>query len=200
MTTLPDLFRVGLTALLVYLAVHDFHTRLVPNWATLPLLFGGALWHLLGGAWLVPLVLALVLLASERRIPLAVALILVPGLLAFATGTTVLIGVAWLTIWLLWEMHILGGGDAKLAMGLVGLFPTMEFVWLMLAASLLGSMAVLLIKHRWRVFAHVAASAVTLFGGALPTRDELETNGQPMAFVYAAAGIAYVWWSRGGLA
>ena len=102
----------------------------------------------------------------------------------------------WVLLYLIWRMNIVGGGDAKLLMGLFALFPTYEFA-LLFAVLLLAVYVPMIIARHWGKRPIDLAAAVLdriRQGYLLPTREELEAKGQQHAWSYCLSGAIYLWW------
>lgn len=100
----------------------------------------------------------------------------------------------WIGIFCFWSLHIYGGGDAKLLMGLFGLWPDMRLLWITSAVLLVVGVPILIYKYARvspRVIANGLSTRVTS-GTLLPTDDELN-RGIPFAFAYCLAGALYLW-------
>ena len=111
--------------------------------------------------------------------------------------TTVLFaGIAWAVVFALWRGHVFGGGDAKLLMALLALFPTTEFLVLFSVVVCLLSIPLLIHKHV-RVGGRPLLNARQRLAGGhlLPTAEELRTEGRPHCWTFALPGVIYVWWA-----
>lgn len=168
-TLARDLEPVGLALFAIYLAVAgawDLKTRRVPNFLTLP-------------------GMGIVLLGRVIRIGLQIH----AGVLAQAEMAFIFY---WAGIWILWNAGLMGGGDAKLLMVLLGIFPTLEFLTLLLAVSGLTMAAVLVWRYarRKRLGIFIKGFFTRLTHGRIfPTNAELDAMGEPTAFLFAAAGM-----------
>ena len=102
----------------------------------------------------------------------------------------------WLLIYLIWRMNIVGGGDAKLLMGLFALFPTYEFALLFSILVLAVSVPMIIARHWGKRPADLAAAVANRMGEGrfLPTREELETKGRQYAWTFCLPGVVYLWW------
>ncbi|MBS1253499.1 MAG: hypothetical protein MAG451_02548 [Anaerolineales bacterium] len=102
----------------------------------------------------------------------------------------------WVLIYMIWRVNIIGGGDAKLLMGLFALFPTFDFAFLFAAVVLVASLPLLYRKHWWRRPAGVAQGVVQRInsGQIFPTQEELHTEGQQYAWTFCLPGLIYLWW------
>lgn len=101
--------------------------------------------------------------------------------------------IAFASIFGLWMLHFIGGGDAKFLMAMFALFPTMGFV-AVLAFILLILTVVLLIVSLWgnspAAMARQAWARI-ITGNVLPTRQELDERGKRYAWTFAVPGIVY---------
>lgn len=100
----------------------------------------------------------------------------------------------WLGIFLLWSVHFYGGGDAKLLMGLFGLWPDLQLLWITSGVLIAVGLPILIVKY-WRnpirsLTGRLSQRVIT--GNLLPTDDELNA-GLPFAFAYCLAGAIYLW-------
>jgi Flp pilus assembly protein protease CpaA len=104
--------------------------------------------------------------------------------------------VIWALLYLIWRVNIVGGGDAKLLMGLFALFPTFEFALLFSVLVLVISLPLLIARHWGKRPADLAAAFAERIGQRrlLPTREELESKGQQYAWTFCLPGVVYLWW------
>lgn len=131
---------------------------------------------------------------KTRRVPNAVtyplmAVGIVRGV-ALADATFLLY---WGVLFMLWQMRFMGGGDAKLLMGLFGLFPDFQFTWFVAVSILVTGLPYLAYKYRrqWRTIPR------SLFWRLitrqwLPSQTEFEKEAVPYAFSFCLAGAAYM--------
>ena len=130
-----------------------------------------------------------------HRVPNGVTypLMLVGLIRAMAMADAVFV-IYWLVFFSLWQMRFMGGGDAKLLMGLFGLFPDFQFAWLMAASILVTGVPYLLLKYRnqWRTVprAHIWGLITRQLH---PTQGEFESEAVPYAFSFCLAGVVYLW-------
>lgn len=103
--------------------------------------------------------------------------------------------IAWVILFTLWEMHIIGGGDAKLLMGLYALFPDRSFTLMLAVSVLITSVPYLIAKYRGHSLASLLKGATNRVrtGNAWPTRDELQERGRSLAWTYCLPGMVYLW-------
>lgn len=102
----------------------------------------------------------------------------------------------WVLIYMIWRVNVIGGGDAKLLMGLFALFPTFEFVFPFSVVVLIVSLPLLFRRHWWRRPAEMAQGVAQRIssGQIFPTQEELHTHGQQYAWTFCLPGLIYVWW------
>jgi hypothetical protein len=101
----------------------------------------------------------------------------------------------WALSFLLWEMHILGGGDAKLIMGLYALFPERLFVLMLLEGILITRLPYLVAKYSGRPTVGLLSRGVRRLrtDGWRPTSAELQRHGRSLAWTYCLPGMVYLW-------
>ena len=130
-----------------------------------------------------------------HRVPNGVTypLMLVGLIRAMAMADAVFV-IYWLVFFSLWQMRFMGGGDAKLLMGLFGLFPDFQFAWLMAASILVTGVPYLLFKYRrqWRTVPRALFWRL-ITRQLLPTQGEFESEAVPYAFSFCLAGVVYLW-------
>ncbi|HRF46247.1 MAG TPA: prepilin peptidase [Anaerolineales bacterium] len=152
----------------VWAGFADLRGRRVPNLLTLPLM-------------LAALVLALAQFING----------------GWGLGELGSLAVIWIVCLMAWALRVFGGGDAKLAMGLLGLFPTTEAALGVLIGLLLGGLLYLAFgPHRdgWRRLYEAALRI--LARRAPPSRAEVETayrsRGNPAAPWIAIGFCIYI--------
>ncbi len=101
--------------------------------------------------------------------------------------------VYWLILFSLWMAHFMGAGDAKLLMGLFGLFPDIQLARLMGASILVTGIPYLLYKYRreWRSVPRALMWRL-ITGQLLPSEAEFESEAVPYAFAFCLAGAVYL--------
>lgn len=104
--------------------------------------------------------------------------------------------VIWALLYLIWRVHIIGGGDAKLLMGLFALFPTWRFTLLFGILVLAVSVPLLVLQHWDRSPFEVVRSIFKTLGSGnpLPSREDLEAHGRRFAWTFCLPGVVYLWW------
>jgi Flp pilus assembly protein protease CpaA len=99
----------------------------------------------------------------------------------------------WVVFFALWMSHFMVGGDAKLLMGLFGLFPDFQLAWFVAGSILVTGLPYLAYKyrHQWRTVPR------SLFWRLvtrqfLPSQTEFEKEAVPYAFSFCLAGTVYL--------
>ena len=131
---------------------------------------------------------------KTRRVPNAVTYpLMVVGILRAIAFRDGIFPLYWVVFFTLWTTRFMGGGDAKLLMGLFGLFPDFQLAWLVALSILVTGLPYLAYKyrHQWRSIPR------TLFWRLitrqlLPNQAEFEKEAVPYAFSFCLAGAAYV--------
>ncbi len=105
----------------------------------------------------------------------------------------------WCVLWLLWAAHVFGGGDAKMLMGLFGLFPDMRMAWVVSLSVLVTGIPYLAYKHRRSLSSLQALrTAVRSIGWhivtlqVLPSQRQLDEEGVPFVLAFSLAGAIYL--------
>ena len=104
----------------------------------------------------------------------------------------------WFALWLAWEAHLAGAGDAKLLMGLFALWPDMQLAYVVAASILITGIPYLVYKYRrqWRVALRgLGWRLFTL--KLLPSPAEFQNEAVPYAFSFCLAGGIYLWMRLG---
>ena len=183
------LLKVVVTLWLCAIAYVDARTATIPNWLTLPAiaLLGG--WRVLSGGWYALSAIFTPLRVSfSSWIQCAVADKRSWSVLLFMT-------LAWGFCFALWELHVIGGGDAKTLMSLFALFPNIDFAVFLAVAVLVLSLPLLLLKlrrRRPRDFLQTLGKRLEE-GSFFPTQRELEEEGRPYAWTFCLPGVIYFW-------
>lgn len=187
--------RLAILAALAVAAAWDWRTGLVPRSVLWPLLAGAAgraavTFNLPG---LAALVVALWdLRPADRRVEWLLYAAMAGGAAALsaATGddTAVLTTITWLAMYRVWRAGWMGGGDAMLIMGLVGLYPaTGVLVSIGVGWLIIG--LVQMARVYGRAFFPALYHALVQTASPRPVpRERLQQEGVPMA-----AGIALGW-------
>ncbi len=97
----------------------------------------------------------------------------------------------------LWWLRVFGGGDVKLALGLVTLFPESRLVGLLLACLLVGLFATLVSQEGRRGLQRLRWLALSAIQGSVPTREEIaaayKSRGRRVTWLISLAGLLYLW-------
>lgn len=101
----------------------------------------------------------------------------------------------WGLLYLIWRVNIVGGGDAKLLMGLFALFPTYEFALLFSVLVVAASVPMIIARHWGKGPTKLAGAILDRIrrGRFLPTREELQSKGQQYAWTFCLPGVVYLW-------
>ncbi|MBM4429673.1 MAG: hypothetical protein FJ026_04895 [Chloroflexi bacterium] len=187
--TLSLLLKIVLTAWLLAIAYLDMRTATISNRLTLPVMALSGGWRVLAGSWylLKAMVAGLGLSSATSWQRTAND--------ARAWSALVFMCVAWACVFVLWELHILGGGDTKTLMGILALFPSGDFVAFLAAAVLVLSLPLLTLRLRGRRWPDVANALHKRLerGSLFPTQRELQEQGRPYAWTFCLPAVIYVW-------
>ncbi len=99
----------------------------------------------------------------------------------------------WVPAFVLWLLNIAGGGDIKLLMVELGLWPSLWFVIVVgCTVSVVGTVVLLSKYKSIPALAKAQYIAIArLLSGAHPSRAELEFYGTPGAYLYEVAGAVF---------
>jgi len=129
-----------------------------------------------------------------RRVPNVVTyplmMVGVVRAIAFCDGIFLLY---WVVFFTLWTTRFMGGGDAKLLMGLFGLFPDFQLAWLVAFGILVTGLPYLAYKyrHQWRSIPRALFWRL-ITRQFLPSQVEFEKDAVPYAFSFCLAGGVYL--------
>jgi Flp pilus assembly protein protease CpaA len=189
--------RVGLSIWLVTLAVADLRKGEVTNWATVTPLLAVTAWQAPMGGWPLALTLALIL-AGEQWPSFAVpslGLMVLCAWFAAPLGLDVAVWV-WICVYILWQIGVVGGADAKVVMSLMALFPDGRLAWLLLLCWFGLSVVYLLRRHGKRVPRALLRATKGLMRFQVA---EVEGGRYPALPAVALAGLIYAWFYPGSL-
>ena len=112
------------------------------------------------------------------------------------SNTILFVVAAWAVLFGLWRLCILGGGDTKLLMALLAIFPTTQFLILLSLVKLIVSVPLLIAKYvRGGGLQALQNARDRLAGGQFfPRQEELMSEGRPHCWSYALPGVIYLWW------
>ena len=104
--------------------------------------------------------------------------------------------ISWVVLFLLWQGHILGGGDAKVLMALFALFPTLPFLIVFSLIKVVVTLPLLVAKYWGRRPSDLAQGLRQRArdGRWLPDQQELASQGQSNCWTYCLPGAVYLWW------
>lgn len=104
--------------------------------------------------------------------------------------------ISWVILFMLWQGHILGGGDAKVLMVLFAMFPTLQFLVMFSIVKLLVTLPLVVAKYWGRRPGDLLQSARERAQAKqlLPDEHELRTSGQSNIWSYCLSGVVYLWW------
>lgn len=131
---------------------------------------------------------------KTRRVPNVVTYpLMMVGIvrgIAFCDGIFLLY---WVVFFTLWTTRFMGGGDAKLLMGLFGLFPDFQLAWLVALCILVTGLPYLAYKyrHQWRTIPPALFWRL-ITRQFLPSQAEFEKDAVPYAFSFCLAGGVYL--------
>lgn len=99
----------------------------------------------------------------------------------------------WAVLFTLWTVRFMGGGDAKLLMGLFGLYPDFQLVWFVAASIIVTGLPYLAYKyrHEWRTIPRAIFWRL-ITRQFLPSQAEFEKEAVPYAFSFCLAGAMYL--------
>jgi Flp pilus assembly protein protease CpaA len=131
---------------------------------------------------------------KTRRVPNAVTypLMFIGIVRAIAFGDGIFL-LYWAVFFTLWSARFMGGGDAKLLMGLFGLFPDSQLAWFVAVSVLVTGLPYLAYKyrHQWRTIPRTLFWRL-LTRQFLPSQAEFEKDAVPYAFSFCLAGGIYL--------
>lgn len=158
---------IGISIVLVGLALYDLKRCRVPNLIIMPLL--------------------------TAVIPLNITRIV-----AGEGGSLGLIAVVWAVCLFLWAMRIFGAGDMKLVMVLIGIFPEIWMVNILVGVLMAGHFVILLSRDGWTSVRRLEAIVMeALVTKALPTPAEIRAvalaRRSPVTYLISIAGLIYIW-------
>ncbi len=183
------MLRTAATLWLLAITYVDARTATISNWLTVPAmaLLGG--WRMLrAGGYALRSVAVRVGAPSGGRLGYAVSD-------QQALSVLLLMVLAGAISFVLWALHILGGGDAKTLMGIFALFPTVEFALFLTIGVLVLSLPLLVLRLRHRRLLEVlqALGKRLKEGPFFPTQRELQEQGRPYAWTFCLPGVVYLW-------
>jgi Flp pilus assembly protein protease CpaA len=183
-------FDLVILAWLCAAAWQDVRTHAVSNWLTVLPLAAVVAWRLVCGD-IAPALLLCVCLAVDALPALAAsAIVSIVCVATAAIAGDALLPAVWAVAYAAWRFNVIAGADAKLAMALVTLFPDPRLTALIVGAALLISLVVLI--ARGHTGDTLVITALRLRHLSLPTRQELEAKGVPLAGAFVLAFGAWL--------
>jgi Flp pilus assembly protein protease CpaA len=131
---------------------------------------------------------------ETRRVPNSVTYpLMVIGIVRAVAYRDGIFLLYWAVFFALWTTRFMGGGDAKLLMGLFGLFPDFQLAWVVAVSILVTGLPYLAYKyrHQWRTIPRALFWRL-ITRQLLPSSSEFEQEAVPYAFSFCLAGGAYL--------
>ncbi len=99
----------------------------------------------------------------------------------------------WLVVFGLWAMRLMGGGDAKLLMGLFGVYPEIQLAQFVAISVIVTGLPYLGYKYRrtWQTLPRALFRRL-LTQQWLPTQAEFDQEAVPFVFSFCLAGWVYI--------
>jgi len=192
--------KIILSALLVAAAVVDLKTRRVPHLITWPLLLVAVAVKTWEGCWILPLLLlGLILIGVLPQVWRNSAVVLLVGGVQWwsqvwnDSSVVPFIALWWGVVYVLWLLHVLGGGDVRLFMALVAFFPRPTMVAALWGGLLFVGAIWLLVQHRRNALAPLLQAGQDLADGRYPSQEDLEEQGRPMTLGLVLGALAHLW-------
>jgi Flp pilus assembly protein protease CpaA len=192
-------WRVVLSLLLIVVAAWDLRTKRVPHLVAWPLLLLAVAARTWQGSWLLlPLFVGLVLVELLPQVWRGPGIVLLVG--GAQWGAQLLsdpaaqfIALWWGVAYMLWTLHVLGGGDTRVFMALVALFPETALVAALWGGLALVSIAWLLVLYRRSAWSLLAQAGQSISGGRYPSQEELAEQGKPSTPGLVLGALTYLW-------
>jgi Flp pilus assembly protein protease CpaA len=198
------LLKIGLSMLLIVVAAWDLRTKRVPHLIAWPLLLIAVVARAWQGSWiLLPLLVGLVLVELLPQVWRAPGIVLLVGgaqwgAQLLSDPVAQLVGLWWGVAYLLWTLHVLGGGDARVFMALVALFPYTALVAALWGGLALVSVTWLVVLYRRCAWSLLGRAAQSISGGQYPSQEDLAERGKPTTPGLVLGALAYLWLIVGG--
>jgi Flp pilus assembly protein protease CpaA len=193
------LWKTGLSVLLIAIAAWDLRTKRVPHLIAWPLLLIAVVARAWQGSWLLlPLFVGLVLVELLPQVWRGPGIGLLVGGAQWGAqllndSVAQLVALWWGVAYLLWTLHVLGGGDTRVFMALVALFPDTALVAALWGGLALVSLAWLLVLYRRSAWSLLAQAGQSISGGCYPSRDALAEQGKPSTPGLVLGALTYLW-------
>ena len=192
-------WKVVLSMLLIVVAAWDLKTKRVPHLVAWPLLLAATatrVWE--GSLVLLFLLMGLILVEVLPQVWRGPGLVLLVGGAQWGgevlnDPATQLVALWWGVVYVLWTLHVLGGGDVRVFMALVALFPHPGMVAALWGGVLLVSLAWLVVIHRRHAWIPLLQAGRGISGGRYPSREDLKEQGRPTTPGLVLGALAYLW-------
>jgi len=106
---------------------------------------------------------------------------------------TQLVALWWGVVYVLWTLHVLGGGDVRVFMALVTFFPDPGMVVALWGGLALASIAWLVALYRRDALGLLVQAGQGMSGGRYPSREDLKEQGRPTTPGLVLGALAYLW-------
>jgi len=184
---------------LIAAAVLDLKTRRVPHVITWPLLLVAVAVRAWDGSWILSLLLMGLLLVEVvgRGWQIGAVFLLTGGVQWAAQWmddpAARLISLWWGVAYVLWLLHVLGGGDVRIFMALVAFLPEWGMVAALWGGLALAGVVWLLVLYRRNAVVPLVQAGQGILGDHYPSREELEYHGRPTTPGLALGALVYLW-------
>jgi Flp pilus assembly protein protease CpaA len=191
--------KIALSTVLLAATVFDLKTRRVPHWLSWPLLLGAVAFRVWEGSWLLPILLAGLLLVEA--LPVVWQGVAIAALVGGAQWASALlddpaaqfVALWWGIAYALWLLHILGGGDVRVFMALVAFFPAVGMAASLWGGTFVVSVVWLVVMYRRHAWLPLLQSGRGISSGRFPSQDELKEQGRPTTPGLALGALVYLW-------
>ena len=192
-------WRVVLSVLLVVVAAWDLKTKRVPHLVAWPLLLVATATRVWEGSWTLPFfLLGLILVDVLPQVWRGPGIALLVGGAQWGAGAmddpaTGLVALWWGVACVLWRLHVLGGGDARILMALRAFFPHPGMVAALWGGLALVGIVWLVVLHRHSALGLLMQAGEGITGGRYPSLEDLARQGRPTTPGLVAGALVYLW-------
>ena len=181
-------WRVVLSVLLIAIAAWDLRTKRVPHLIAWPLLLIAVAARTWQGSWLLlPLLVGLVLVELLPQVWRGPGIVLLVG--GAQWGAQILGDPVAQLVALWWGV----GGDTRVFMALVALFPDTAMVAALWGGLALVSLAWLVVLYRRCAWSLLAQAGQSISGGRYPSQEDLAEQGKPSTPGLVLGALTYLW-------
>lgn len=192
-------WKVVLSMLLIVVAAWDLKTKRVLHLVAWPLLLAATatrVWE--GSLVLLFLLMGLILVEVLPQVWRGPGLVLLVGGAQWGgevlnDPATQLVALWWGVVYVLWTLHVLGGGDVRVFMALVAFFPHPGMVVALWGGLALASIAWLVALYRRDALGLLVQAGQGMSGGRYPSREDLKEQGRPTTPGLVLGALAYLW-------